>query len=366
MHDHDQASHAHDTLSWQSPLIGLALVLLVTAPSAAFAHSEGSGWTAWSFSPETMLPLLLIGAIYWRGARKRLPRSSKIASGFEPFFFTLGLVVLFLALQSPIDPLGEKSFTMHQVQHLLLRSAGPLLMFLPSPQMTLVAGWPSVVRQTVGRLGRHTPWFGFFSILVHPATVTVLFIASLYVWQYPPYFETALLNDAVHYLMHVTMLGAGLLFWWRIFDDRPSGPRYGARIIMLWVATVSNIVLGAYLTFKSEVLYPVYDTLGRLWYTPLNDEVLGAIIMWIPGSNMSLVALLMVLFRWGRREERQRAKLGNTGGGLATTDAASVPLLDLQARRQASMRLAATLGILSAMTFLFFLGFIALNLTGNW
>jgi putative membrane protein len=339
----------------------VALALGLPAP-AALAHGGEIGWRGWSLSPEVLLPLLIVAAVYWRGVRKRRPRVRKIASGFEPAFFMLGLLVLFLALQSPIDPLGERSFTMHQVQHLLLRSVAPLLLFLPSPQRTLVAGWPSPVRRAVGRLGRIALWRGLFAALVHPATVTMLFILSLYVWQYPPYFETALRNDAVHYLMHVTMLAAGILFWWRIFDDRPSAPRFGARIIMLWVATVANIAIGAYITLKSTVLYPVYDTLGRLWYTASEDETLGGIVMWIPGSNMALIALLVVLYRWGLRDRRQRVD----AVGLPAPGAASVPVADVRARQQASARLAATLGVLSASIFLVFLGVIALNRSGFW
>jgi putative membrane protein len=341
--------------------VWLGMWLLMLSASAT-AHSGDAAaqnwWLAWSFDLDLVLPLALAVIVYIRGAKQRRARSQRVASGLEPIFFALGLVVLFLSLQSPIDPLGERSFSMHQVQHLLLRSVAPLLLFLPSPQATLVAGLPSRVRQLFAQLGRSTVLRVFFGVLTHPVSVTVLFIASAYVWQYPPYVEASLLSDGFHYLMHVTMLAAGLLFWWRIFDDRPAAMSYGARVVMLWAVTAANIVLGAYLTLKGGVLYPIYDELGRLWIDGELDELLGGIIVWIPGSMMGLIALLAVIRRWGRREERvQRRRALASAAGVAASSAA-------QAAAN-SARLGVMLGLLSGGIFLGFIALIAFNLMGG-
>ena len=77
------------------------------------------------------------------------------------------------------------------------------------------------------------------------------FLAALYVWEVPAYHDAALLNDNIHDTMHVTMLIAGLLFWWRDFRHtapRAGGPSYGTRLMMLWIVILSNIGLGAYTT----------------------------------------------------------------------------------------------------------------------
>jgi putative membrane protein len=141
--------------------------------------------------------------------------------------------------------------------------------------------------------------------------VTALFIAALYVWQYPPYHNAAILNDGIHYTMHVTMLAAGLLFWWRIFDMRPPpmGLGYGTRLMMLWIATLAQIGLGAYTTLKSEVLYPAYDVIGRLFdVNPLTDETIGGFIIWVPSSMMCLLAAILVIHLWGVQETRADEK----------------------------------------------------------
>ncbi|MFC3284959.1 cytochrome c oxidase assembly protein [Litchfieldella rifensis] len=292
----------------------LPLVLLAT-PAAA--HGDGAltanVWLAWSFGLDFILPLVLVCFVYLRGVWQRQQRG-RPTSHREASLVFLGLFMLFLALQSPIDPLGERSFSMHQVQHLLLRALGPMLLFLPSPQTTFVAGLNTHARRFLARVGRLTG----LSTLSHPVTVTLLFAGLAYVWQYPPYFELALRNDMVHYLMHVTMLGSGLLFWWCIFDTRPSATHYGTRLAMLWIATTANIALGAYLTMKSSVLYPVYDELGRLWVDGEMDELLGGLIVWILGSMMSLVPFLVILRRWGYKKDRigkKRMTPTSAGGG---------------------------------------------------
>lgn len=340
----------------------LSTILLALAMPAA-AHSGGPAaenwWLAWSFDLDLVLPLVLVAFIYARGALQRRGRRERGGSAAEPTLFALGLLVLFLSLQSPIDPLGERNFSMHQLQHLLLRSLAPMLLFLPSPQATLIAGLPSRVRQLFARLGRITLLRMPFGVLLHPVSVTVLFIASAYVWQYPPYVETALLDDGFHYLMHATMLIAGVLFWWRIFDDRPAAMSYGARIVMLWAVTAANIVLGAYLTLKGFVLYPIYDELGRLWVDGELDELLGGIIVWIPGSMMGLVGLLAVIRRWGRREERVHRR--RRPAALERT-AVLTPNADIS---RSSTRLALMLGLLSGGIFFGFIGLIAFNLASG-
>lgn len=336
-------------------------VLLLMVPMFVLAHSGDvateNWWVAWSFDLDLMLPMALSIFVYTRGALRRQARSIRIAKGMEPAFFGLGLLALFLALQSPIDPLGERSYTMHQVQHLLLRSLAPLLLFLPSPQATLIAGLPSWARRLFAQMSRAVPVRMFFGVIAHPVSVTVLFVFSGYLWQYPPYFVAALLDDDLHYLMHVTMLAAGVLFWWRIFDDRPSSTGHGSRIVMLLVATAANVALGAYLTLKEGVLYPIYDELGRLWLGAEMDELLGGSIVWIPGSNMALVALLVILYRWGQREERARSKAIRSSG-TASANSRARPTAPSPAR------IALMLGLISAGIFLGFLAFIAVNFMG--
>lgn len=352
------------------------LVAFVVAPDLALAHGAGSTpqnwWLAWSLDPWVAGASLLALGVYLRGWLVR--RSRGLVGHGEAVLFVAGMLAIVAALQSPIDPLGERSFFMHQIQHLLLRSTGPLLIFVALPQATLAAGLSSTWRRRVASVTGAGPVRLPGALITHPVTVTALFIGTAYLWQWPPYFTAALRDDAVHYLMHASMLATGILFWWRVFDDRPSGTSYGNRIVMLWIATVTNIVLGAYLTLNPGVLYPVYDELGRVWVSGPADEILGGIVVWIPGSNMALVALLVVLRRWGNREQsllnRSTAATavaaadGNAfnPAAVAVRGTAHQPAYAREGRRQAA-RVAMGLGLLSMLTFALFLALIVINLS---
>ena len=169
-----------------------------------------------------------------------------------------------------------------------------------------------------------------FGVLAHPAAAIALFIASLYFWEVPRFHDLALCNEALHYVMHASMLFAGLLFWWRVFDRRPApqGARYGVRLLMLWLAILSSIVLGDYAALKSTVLYEAYDALGRLFdYAPLADEQIGGILIWIPSSMMCVVAAIIVIHLWGRHEthvdEKRAARPSPNSAASPSTMSAS-------------------------------------------
>jgi putative membrane protein len=133
--------------------------------------------------------------------------------------------------------------------------------------------------------------------------------------------------------MHVTMLAAGLLFFWRVFDMRPprKGASYGTRLMMLWLGTLANIPIGAFTSFKDVVLYPAYDVVGRAFgISAIDDERLGGFIMWAPASMMMLVAVLIVVHAWAGYEEKVEARLeasgsGGTAAAIIRTRAAAGP-----------------------------------------
>ena len=201
---------------------------------------------------------------------------------------------------------------MHQIQHMLLRMIGPMLIALSAPQGILIAGLPRPVRRSVlAPIVSNGTLRAIFRVITRPAAALAIFISALYFWQIPRYHNIALLNPLVHYVMHVTMLAAGLLFWWLMFDRRPPphGLRYGFRLIMLLLTVLSNILIGSATTLKSMVLYDAYDLQGRLFgFTPLADELIGGYIMWVPNSMMSIIAILIVLNMLARHEVRLDAR----------------------------------------------------------
>lgn len=312
-----------------------ALVLAIGTPALAHgdASSDAQMLGTWPLSADIVVPTLLFVLVYARGMARLFVRGN--TPWYRHVLFFGGAMALFFALQSPIDLAAERLFWVHQIQHLLLRMIGPMLLALAWPQGVLIAGLPVSIRQKILAPIVSSPWVQkSFALIAHPVAATSIFIGALYFWEIPRVHDFALLNEPVHYVMHVTMLLAGLVFWWRIFDRRPApkGLRYGVRLMMLWLAVLSNIALGAYTSLKNVVLYPAYDTPpGRLFdFGALGDEKLGGIIIWIPSSMMILIAVIIVIHMLGRHEasqDKQRLARFAANGVSATHPATGAQLV---------------------------------------
>jgi len=322
--------------------LSCVVLLLLMAPGMAWAHGggvdeESHPWTSWPFAPEILIGVAMAAVFYVSGWLHRRDRAVSVSTWRHVSFFA-GLAALLIALQSPLDVLAEHSFTMHQFQHMFLRAIGPMLLMLAAPQVLLIAGMPEVLRSRVlapllaSRVAGTS--FGFFA---HPFVATFLLLAVPVFWHIPRFHDLSVLNEPVHYVMHITMLVSGLFFCWRVLDPRPApqGASYATRIVMCWAAIAGNIPLGAYLTVKSVVLYESYDTKGRLWgLSALADEQMGGMVIWSPGSMMFAVLLVLVIRLWGARERQLNDRPARESAALAPGTLAA-------ANRKLGLRLAA-------------------------
>jgi putative membrane protein len=291
-------------------------LLFLSAP--AFAHGDHldeatSAWSLWQLSPEILLALAIVGLIFWRGSGHGLVESRwRIAAFFG------GLAALFIALISPVEELADHIFAVHQVEHMLLRSVAPMLLFLSAPQAAMVRGSPSWLTRSLAGNG----WLRrLISVVRIPAIATLLFLLSSTFWMIPYYHDMAIENEPIHYLWHVTLLLSGLAFFSVIFDRRtpPHGPGLGTRLAMFVAAALGNIVLGAFLSLKDVPLYSAYLQLGHMWnVSELTDEQTGGIIMWIPGTMMFAMSAIWVVYSWAREETRVTRHRIRTGRELVT------------------------------------------------
>ena len=300
-------------------LLGLAtLVLQQLWANTATAHAHGgvdpgqSVLSAWNPNPLPSLGVFLAAYLYVTGM-SRWVRPSHPASRWQKVSFFSGLLVIFLALQSPLDPLSDHYFFIHQFQHLLLRMVGPLLVLLGAPLTPMLRGLPpwasrGVVRPLVGNPQVRQ----VYQLLTNPVFTTVLFMGLLYLWQVPTLQNLVVRNSLVHGTMHFTMLFSGFLFWWLVIDPKPHRSRlhYGLRVLYLGVIVIPNTLLGASITFSSQVLYPAYTELVQPFaLSHLIDQQLGGLILWVAGDMMSILAAGIVMMLWYQRElEQERAQ----------------------------------------------------------
>ncbi|MHB1955810.1 MAG: cytochrome c oxidase assembly protein [Sulfobacillus sp.] len=286
----------------------LPVMVLSMAPAEAhgWIFPQQNVWGAWQLDPPVTIPTLLLIPLYLVGLDRSRCLGRPISAGRNILFF-IGILFFYLALQSPIDPMADRSFLDHQVEHMLLRILGPMFLTLAAPAVPLLRGLPHWVKHRIAKpVIRNRAVRTLFSILSNPYVATLTFIGTLYVWQIPVLHDAAILDDGLHDLMHLTMVLSGLFFFWMVFDFRPQGARasYRLRFVLLFVVLLSNILLGSYLTLKGQPLYSAYDLWGRLWgVSPLKDESWGGLVIWIPSSMMVLVAMIIVFSRMVRADQ---------------------------------------------------------------
>ena len=285
-----------------------ALVNVPTALAHGGVDPGDNLWLAWN--TENPLPTLFLFAaayLYVNGLGK-LERPSHPLNLWHKVSFFSGLLVLFLALQSPIDPLAEHYFYVHQVQHIMLRMIGPMLVLLGAPLTPMLRGLPLWLLQGGVRTMVRQRWVRLaYGKLTNPAVAVGIFLGVLYLWQAPLLHDTAVRNDYVHELMHFTMLFSGFVFWWLVIDPKPHRSRmhYGLRVLYLGLIVLPNTVLGAAITF-SGVLYQSYGEFPQPYYLdPIVDQQLGGLILWVVGDMMSIVAAGIVMIMWYQREQEK-------------------------------------------------------------
>ena len=260
-----------------------------------------------ALSPVALGVILGLVWIYLRGAaRQRLLREP--VGRIRHLLFGASIIVLLGGLDGPLAAAGQRLFALHQIQHLLIRLIGPMLMVLAYPWPVLRAGLPRDARRRLRDFGDHP--IGQFAkrVLTRLDVSFVLLVGTLYVWQVPVLHNGALSAPPLALLAHASMVFAGLLFFAVVLDrrDAPLGAVQSLRLMTLSGAIVSNILLGALTTLKEVVLYTGYDAAGRLWnLAPLADETAGGYAIWVPSSFVFIIAIMLVFIGWNRAELRR-------------------------------------------------------------
>jgi putative membrane protein len=326
---------------WPATLVGgFVAVLAVIDPVLHYGQvlRGPDPWAVWPLTPDITLATLLAAWVYIAGQRPLSALDDDRFALLRHFAFFGGLAALFIALQSPIEPISDHLFVVHQVEHMLLRTTAPMLLVLAAPQAALLRGLPGWARRFVVSPLLGSPVVRALGILGHPAVATILFVGTTYFWMVPRYHDIAILDEPIHYLWHTTLLLSGLIFFWRILDPRPypRGASLGVRLFMFWIASIGNILLGSYLSFKHQVLYHAYDEMGRLFgINPVTDETYGGLVMWIPGTMMFVATAMLMIYRWAQMEERsdRRRRAGADGGAVTAAEF-------LRQRRSANRKMA--------------------------
>lgn len=261
-------------------------------------RDAGLAQLRWAFEPGIVGPLLVSAALYGRGAitLRRRGRGLSLRS-WEIASFGVGWLVVAIALLSPLHEVAEQLFSAHMVQHELLMALAAPLLILGRPFVVMLWALPPRGRQAVAAVLRTVPARAVWGAIARPFDAWLIHGVAIWLWHLPPLFEATIRSEAIHALQHACFLGTALLFWWSIIHGQCRSAR-GMSIMYLFTTAVHTGVLGALMTFSRAPWYPSYTVASSWGLTPLADQQLAGLIMWIPASLAYLVAALLIVRRW--------------------------------------------------------------------
>jgi putative membrane protein len=259
----------------------------------------------WSFDP--FLILAVIVAIWheiglWRLARRSRPERTR-ERRIRSLEFYAGLVVLLIAVDSPIDYWSGSYFFVHMIEHLLLMFAAPSLIVAGAPWQPLLAALPGRSGQAVTRgvatSGWSRPVRAVFDFLTRPLVAFAFFNFVMVFWHVPALFDLGERNSAIHiWLEHGSMFASGILFWMQFIDSPPfrsristlerAGALLATNVVMIVVAMALSI-------FASHSIYSVYDNVPGVTLPPFADQQIGAAILWVCGDFWAMPTMILTI-----------------------------------------------------------------------
>ena len=239
-------------------------------------------WTHWHGHPAALIGLTLLEGLYLLAVGPMRTRfgMTEAASPKELLSFTTGVMVIFMALLSPIHILSDQYlFSMHMFQHIMLTLIAPPLLILGVPARLLK---PITSNKITFRVA---------SILTSPIFAIISFNLVFSIWHIP-----ALYNLSI---------AVAVLMWWPLTSKVRELPRlsYPLQIVYLIILSIAQIIVFAMITFSTEPLYEWYVNAPMIWgITPVADQQIGAIIMKIGGSAIFMSLIIILFFKWVRIE----------------------------------------------------------------
>ena len=253
--------------------------------------------TSWSFEPLQLVPLILVALLYARRVMTLRRRGTSV-SPWRIALFAVGVVLMVMALASPIARLGEERlFSFHMLQHVLLGDLAPLalLLGLTGPILRPVLTWAHRLR-----------------FLAHPLVALPIWAANLALWHVPFLYDAAVRHDAVHALEHACFFAGGTIMWLPVLETLPAPEWFGTGWKFGYIGAVRlfETVLGNIFIWAGHPFYPVYAGFPRQWgISPVHDQSLAGAVMMIEGSIVTLAALAWLFLRLAAEGELRQELL---------------------------------------------------------
>ena len=269
----------------------------------------------WSYDPFLIVVAVLL-CVHGRGLTRRLHAIARSGRAVRPWvgqalLWWTGLLVLVLAVVSPVDYWSGTYLTAHIVQHILLAFVAPPLIVLGAPWLPLLRGLPDPLARRYGRLlqrlrARPADGAGWraaaavVTVSAKPWTAVVAFNVVMVFWHLPGPFDLAEQNDVVHiWLAHGAFFGLGVGLWLQIFGSYPFRPVLlpPGRVLALVATNAVMVVIAMTMVMFSHDLYPWYTSVVSPATQTADQQIAGG-ILWVCGEITFLPSILYTVARW--------------------------------------------------------------------
>jgi putative membrane protein len=279
-----------------SALICTVISLIMAGPALAHGDDAHTNASSWTFDPWIVLPIAVISLLYVSGRirlSRRAHRSGQMR--WQDLFFSCGMLTLAGALISPLHWLGEHLFTFHMIEHEIVTAISAPLIVLARPVGVLLWGLPRRARGAFGALMASHSIRKAWKWWAGGTCATVIHGVAIWLWHLPFLFDAAVTSTIMHRLQHLSFFATALLFWWAVVWRS----EYGAAAWHLFITMIHTGILGALMALSPRVLYAAQTQTASAWgLTPLEDQQLAGMIMWVPAGTIYAAAALTMIALW--------------------------------------------------------------------
>lgn len=278
--------------------------------SSCFSGTMVAGWTT---DLSVTAPLALSLLLYLAGVA-RLWRSAGIghgASWLEVAAFLAGWLLMAAALLSPLHDWSRRVFTAHMIDHELVMTIAAPLLVLARPLGPLLWAFPRRARRTVAKATRTVAYLLFWDVITMPIVAAILHAAAIWLWHLPAFYQDALGIEWMHWAQHLSFVITALLFWWAVLDGPARGRVHASGIFLLFATGLHTACLGVLISLAQRPLYGLQSRAAADWnLTPLADQQLAGLVMWVPGGMAYVIAALWLATVWIKRSGSGSPPLG--------------------------------------------------------
>lgn len=232
-------------------------------------------------------------------------RNGPAQPAWQQSAFWLGWVALLGALLSPLHEMAEHLFSAHMVQHTILMTIAAPLIVLGRPVLVSLWALPAGMRR---RVALHPLPSAARAVSEMPAVAAfVLHAIAIWFWHVPRLYDASVRFEWVHALQHLSFVLTAIVFWNAVLAPRTRARGLGQGVLLVFATALHTSVLGAMITLAQTPLYRVYTdgSAGRL--TPLEDQQLAGLIMWVPAGLLYTLAGAALLVAWLKESESRHA-----------------------------------------------------------